>query len=374
MEQNVIHLKYKKSLDNHRVDIDWKVKNFEKVGVGQLLANVIHDSSYFMNPIPIYSKSSGYCKIVQNGTIDELWDALGYILEKEKGAFPNIPMDTVDEFSGTHTILWEKIGGYKAIGIPLQRKSRDYLYLSSIYKDGKISLVIYFVSKVYNLKKGDTISFKFSSGKVLDFSISARPAKVQLPISLPEDDEENRDYFNASFDGYVYPGRQREYIKKVCFFLSSVDLLTFIKDPIVSYRLTYNSEGGASVDGIPHNFEMAPPVCQEVIKDMFQVLAEMVSKYDSSYDLDNLNVILDKDSGVVQFEYCYVYLMHDTNTGYYKIGMSNNPAYREGTLQSEKPTIELLACHKYPSRKFAAAIESALHNVYKDFHVRGGMV
>lgn len=51
--------------------------------------------------------------------------------------------------------------------------------------------------------------------------------------------------------------------------------------------------------------------------------------------------------------------------------MSNDPTYREGTLQSEKPTINLLAYHKYPSRKFASAIEAALHNVYKDCHVRG---
>lgn len=63
--------------------------------------------------------------------------------------------------------------------------------------------------------------------------------------------------------------------------------------------------------------------------------------------------------------------MHDEANGFYKIGMSNNPIYREGTLQSEKPTIKLIASHKYPSRKFASALEAALHNLYSNLHVRG---
>lgn len=104
---------------------------------------------------------------------------------------------------------------------------------------------------------------------------------------------------------------------------------------------------------------------------MFHVLAKTASKYNSSYNLDNLKTEQIADTAKIDFDYCYVYLMHDENTGYYKIGISNNPTYREGTLQSEKPTINLLAYHKYPSRKFALAIESALHNIYKQNHIRG---
>jgi len=40
----------------------------------------------------------------------------------------------------------------------------------------------------------------------------------------------------------------------------------------------------------------------------------------------------------------YIYIMYDYNTGYYKIGRSANPAVRERTLQSEKPTIDLIKC------------------------------
>ena len=70
-------------------------------------------------------------------------------------------------------------------------------------------------------------------------------------------------------------------------------------------------------------------------------------------------------------EFCYVYLMNDTANGYYKIGMANNPEYRESTLQSEKPTIVKVCQKKCPSRKIAHAIESALHRVYGTKRVRG---
>lgn len=105
---------------------------------------------------------------------------------------------------------------------------------------------------------------------------------------------------------------------------------------------------------------------------MFRTLLEYLRNFDPSFAKDTMYEEEDgKEKTNVIFDYCYVYLMYDNANGYYKIGMSNNPTYREGTLQSEKPTISLVACHKYPSRKFASAIEMALHNVFKDFHIRG---
>lgn len=68
---------------------------------------------------------------------------------------------------------------------------------------------------------------------------------------------------------------------------------------------------------------------------------------------------------------CYVYLMVDTTNNYYKIGISSNPDYREKTLQSEKPTIEMVASKSYPNRKIASTIEKAFHNAYKASNIRG---
>ena len=70
-------------------------------------------------------------------------------------------------------------------------------------------------------------------------------------------------------------------------------------------------------------------------------------------------------------EACFVYLMVDTTNRFHKIGISNQPQYREHTLQSEKPTIELICAKQYPTRAIAEAIESSLHKTYGSKRIRG---
>jgi len=62
----------------------------------------------------------------------------------------------------------------------------------------------------------------------------------------------------------------------------------------------------------------------------------------------------------------YVYVMKDRHTGYHKIGRSDTPKIREGTLQSQKPSIELL-CY----RKGTAKDENELQLRYQDKRWRG---
>lgn len=62
----------------------------------------------------------------------------------------------------------------------------------------------------------------------------------------------------------------------------------------------------------------------------------------------------------------FIYIMIDHNTGYYKIGHSKNVLRRESTLQSEKPTIELLYTFEGDIKD-----ERDLHENYKDLRVRG---
>lgn len=61
-----------------------------------------------------------------------------------------------------------------------------------------------------------------------------------------------------------------------------------------------------------------------------------------------------------------VYVMLDKNTGYYKIGRSKNPTYRERTLQSEKPTIEMLFNWDAKVKD-----EKVLHDKFQDKRIRG---
>ena len=58
------------------------------------------------------------------------------------------------------------------------------------------------------------------------------------------------------------------------------------------------------------------------------------------------------------------YVMKDSNTGFFKIGKSVNPSFREKTLQSEKPTITKIF-------EFPSDVELSLHKKYSDKRVRG---
>lgn len=58
------------------------------------------------------------------------------------------------------------------------------------------------------------------------------------------------------------------------------------------------------------------------------------------------------------------YLMIDEKTRFYKIGRSENPKYRERTLQSEKPSIRMLFAMNVD-------VEKILHEKYSEKRIRG---
>ena len=62
----------------------------------------------------------------------------------------------------------------------------------------------------------------------------------------------------------------------------------------------------------------------------------------------------------------FVYLMIDNRNGLHKIGKSKDPKYREKTLQSEVPSVELVfKCNGYTE------LEYKLHEKFADKRVRG---
>jgi len=62
----------------------------------------------------------------------------------------------------------------------------------------------------------------------------------------------------------------------------------------------------------------------------------------------------------------FIYLMYNPNNGFYKIGHSNNPEYREYTLSAQEPEIKTL--HYFKGLK---KIESKLHQLFSEKRVRG---
>ena len=62
----------------------------------------------------------------------------------------------------------------------------------------------------------------------------------------------------------------------------------------------------------------------------------------------------------------YVYLMLNSKSNLVKIGQSRNPSFREKTLQSEEPEIEMIAFWKASKN-----VEKELHNIYSNKRERG---
>lgn len=62
----------------------------------------------------------------------------------------------------------------------------------------------------------------------------------------------------------------------------------------------------------------------------------------------------------------FVYLMINHSNGYYKIGRSANPRFRERTLQAQEPKVELIEFWEA-----AKKVEIDLHKIFKDKRLRG---
>ena len=70
-------------------------------------------------------------------------------------------------------------------------------------------------------------------------------------------------------------------------------------------------------------------------------------------------------------EACFVYIMRNNDNGAYKIGISNNPKYREHTLQSQEPNVTCIFQLEFESRERARSVESDMHLKWAEYHLRG---
>tara|TARA_R110000803_G_C11920573_1_gene314285 strand:+ start:54 stop:842 length:789 start_codon:yes stop_codon:yes gene_type:complete len=96
----------------------------------------------------------------------------------------------------------------------------------------------------------------------------------------------------------------------------------------------------------------------EMLKDEYIIYLKNINNRKSIEVSNKQNT---KAKGILKQK---TYILKDNNTGYYKIGKSNNPLNREKTLQSEKPTYTLI-------KTFKNNIEKDLHNKYKKERIRG---
>ena len=216
------------------------------------------------------------------------------------------------------------------------KKDLEYVPFYLLFEDDIIFMRFRITDKIYI---GDYLSLLFSNGEVVDYPFTKKP---------------------------VFNKVDRKYEIDIPIYQEDIDLLR--EEPLNEFRITFNTEAKK-----PETFEIEnsffEDYTQQAIMAYVNMFVDLLKKLLPDYNLSRRTI--GKTQTEYLFNWCYVYLMKDKANGYHKIGISNKPEYREKTLQSEKPSIEMLACKKFPTRKIAEAIESALHTAYSQQRVRG---
>lgn len=241
-----------------------------------------------------------------------------------------------DPFTNERSIKWKSVWSYGVGGY----------FLSSVVINlnikNNIPTVIISWDKQIKAKKGDSITLLFALGeqkRMINIPVKSRGVAIS-PIW-----EDDLDYMlNYDFIG----------IRFIFSDGSTLDRFNRKRD--------YHSNGrGSKLSDDPYYRFITYVRCYLDILDGINGI-----KYQKDKPIQHIN-----DIETETREPCYVYLMKDTTNGFHKIGISNKPEYRERTLQSEKPTIDLICAKKYPSRLIAESIESALHKAYGEKRLRG---
>ena len=163
-------------------------------------------------------------------------------------------------------------------------------------------------------------------------------------------------YFGfESFIGVHSRGLPIDFINKCLPHFSSIEEL------YKSIEKAFHRFYAYGINGIGTHFDSDP--CGDIRRNL-----NKPTRWSLSTNEENTHYIMPLDLKPLYFsegiENIKTYIMIDHNTGYYKIGKSKNPKFREKTLQSEKPTIEMI-------KIFNRDIEKQLHKEYKEHRIRG---
>ena len=381
------------------VSLKWKVKNYSYVKEGDLIMEVslstgkIYKISSprngFLIRILYYNvRINSYRQPIdvinaKNVAIAGLYDSYEEYIGK---CYKNESKIEKDDFTKQYTIKWKTVAKplfdiiffqksysfkdlafskkicYSSYGknqIPLTVLINPLLSFSLVFEDGLGYIEFTYNYQKIKLNKNDTISFLFENGNIVDFTIPMKPYKI--------DETQNYKHFKCQ--------------------LYHEDIDVIVNELICKWRISFSESGKSSlttdIDSRPKlgketilethplralEAKALPLLIQKYAKDYINILHRKCSKYEFPQKIQPQNSTIDYSD---VFDWCYVYLMKDLTNGYFKIGISNNPQYREHTLQSEKPTIEMIGNKKFPSRKIAEAFEKALHQAYSNQHIRG---
>jgi len=270
----------------------------------------------------------------------------------------NKPTVNFDEFNNKKDILWEYVGGDRSAAIKTRSSDNKLHFYFTFNHLNENNHIVFLTKSIHlTLSKGDQVSFLFENNNIINFFINENSYKSNKQISHIAD--------NKIFESKILITNEELKIFKNQKFLK---WKIHISKNNVSYMGGDLYFGDKYLDNSTYKTkEHQQLVISNLASDFEKIILQEIPDYSG---LNNREDHIEKIKSI-QNETCYVYLMIDLTNNFHKIGISNNPVYREFTLQSEKPTIELLASKKFINRKIAKSIESALHSAYIDKRLRG---
>lgn len=342
-----------KESDHNRLFDRWLIDDGAYVKVGDPIFH-FNDYNNGRQTHINYSKKEGYIHLnnLKSGALvglitNELMYTIRDSDEKRiQKRFLNNPDIITDEFNNSTIIKWRSVSGWDpGINTTADGHNVDLIF-SFNYLNGGDHITFYFNPKQIRPKKFDQVQFLFENEKQIQFELSKN--SIQSKNFM---DENILEYQSI---------------------LTKTELDLFASTNFKKWKISLDSDGKDILGGEIANentYYKSKHNIQIAIKKFANDYIDLVNRTIPNYQPLEFKQIMEINESPVDF--CFVYLMHDTSNDYYKIGISQNPEYRESTLQSEKPTIELIASKKLPIRKLAESIERALHDTYSEKRIRG---
>jgi len=343
---------------NHKLQInEWHKQDGELVRQGEIILTLGYQTSYGNNEtINHYAEKDGYLDKIrtQLDFIGLNQNELVYVIHEKdenriKRKFINTPDIKIDDFTGKKIIKWKQVGSNDGYTEGITSKSTDNkisFTFSFNNIDEKDFIVFQFYSKEIMLSKDDSVSFLFADNSIINFIINGSSYKASHP------------YIEKLFENKVQITDDE---------LRHFETQQFLKWKIILRKQNREIIGGNEGSYQYESYNNLATVIKKFAKEYCELVRTEIANYKPLLERGTLISLTD----IPIIEECYVYLMHDTNNHYHKIGISNKPEWREKTLQSEKPTIELIASKKFINRKIASGFEKALHNTYSNKRIRG---
>lgn len=262
--------------------------------------------------------------------------------------FINIPIIFIDEFDNSKKITWERVSSNFSNSQGIKSKSDDStieLTFSFNFEQNNDFIVFIFEPKQIKPKQNDKITLLFQNGAIIEFILKTKPVLSKNELN------------------------NKVLIHKII--ITENDLYLFANVDLKKWKITLadgeeeilgGEIGGCEIYKTKNNQIIA---IKKFVKEYIDLVKKNIPEHQP---LKTRQVLLTNE---LKNEFCFVYLMNDTTNGYYKIGISNHPKYRERTLQSEKPTIELIVAKKFPIRKIAESFEKSLHETFSEKRIRG---